>query len=563
MDGSSEVPDEGLLGVRAVHTHQYCPRRFWLEEVAKVRVENEHVLEGLGVHRRVDKPGGKLPAPKSKEAEPSSEDPPPWHARSLWLSSVKLRVSAKLDVVETDGAAVIPVDTKKGRAPDHGGLWPSDAVQLALQALLLKEAGYTVNEVGSFYAEERRKVVVPLTAEMEAAAIAEVAAAQATSAMKAPPLPLVDSPKCPGCSVHSVCLPDETNALLRRGGGDHDVRRVVPPNDDALPVYISDYGARVGLEKETLRISFLKDAKPAVKVPLQQVHSVTVVGGVQVSTQALHACMEQGAMVHFITSGGWLQGRAHGDGAALLHVRRAQFQHAEGSKGLEIARVIIADKIGNVRTLLRRNDDAMPDALLVQLKDLSDRAGTATDRPALLAIEAEAAKKSWAQYSQLLVGKDAAFGMLGRSRRPPRDRTNALLGFAYALLLKDCVHAVVGAGLDPFLGVFHTPHGGRPSLALDLMETFRPLVADSVVLSLVSRGEVEANGFVETGQAVTMHAHTRRALISAYERRITEEISHPLFGYRIRYRQVLAVQARLLARALTGELPTMPAFRTR
>lgn len=557
-----EGRDDDLLRVRKVHTHNYCPRRYWLEEIGKVWVDNEHVQDGLGVHRRVDKPGGKLPAPKTGD-DADAGTTAPWHARSLWLSSNTLGVSAKLDLVETDGAAVIPVDTKKGRAPDDGALWPADAIQLTLQALLLREAGYNVNEVGAFYAEERRKVLVPLTTEMEAAALAEVAAAKATSTMEAPPLPLVDSRKCLGCSVHSVCLPDEVNALLRRGGAEHGARRVVPPNNDALPVYISDYGARVGLKQQALRITFLKDAKPPVEVPLAQVQSVTVVGTAQVTTQALHAIMEQGAMVHYITSGGWLQGRVHGDGAALLHVRQAQFAHAQVQRGLEVARVLIADKIANVRTLLRRNDDAMPDVLLVQLKDLSDRSAVAADRTALLAVEAEAAKKAWAEYSQLLGTTAQEFAMTGRTRRPPRDRTNALLGFAYALLLKDCVHAVVGAGLDPFLGVFHTPQAGRPSLALDLMEPFRPLVADSVVLSLIRRGEVEPKGFAETGQAVAMLPHTRRALIGAYERRITEEITHPLFGYRIRYRQVLAVQARLLARALTGEIPAMPSFRTR
>ncbi len=559
-----EEADDSLLGVRAVHTHHYCARRFWLEEVAKVRVENEHVLEGLGAHRRVDKPGGKVPAPAAAGEDKSAGPNPPWQARSLWLSSGSLGLSAKLDLVEAEGGnRVIPVDTKKGKGPESGGIWPTDQIQLALQGLLLKEAGYAVTEVAAFYVEERQRVDEPLTAEMEAAARAEVVAARATLAMLAPPLPLVDSPKCPGCSVHSVCLPDEVNALLRRGAAGETPRRVVPPNDQTIPVYVTDHSARVGLKAESLRVSFHKDAKPAVEVPLHQVHSITVVGNAQVSTQALHAAMELGTMVHFITSGGWVQGRAHGDGAALLHVRQAQFAHAGEQRGLTIARTLIADKISNVRTLLRRNDGDAPDSLLLQLKDLADEAAQAQDRPTLLTKEAEAAKKSWAQYSTLLAAVDVAFQMKGRTRRPPKDQTNALLGFAYALLLKECIHAVVGAGLDPYLGVFHTPVAGRPSMALDLMEPFRPLVADSVVLGLVRRGEVKAAGFVDTGQAVTMTPSTRKALIAAHERRVMEEISHPLFGYRVSYRQVLAVQARLLARALTGEVPAMASFRTR
>jgi CRISPR-associated protein Cas1 len=131
------------------------------------------------------------------------------------------------------------------------------------------------------------------------------------------------------------------------------------------------------------------------------------------------------------------------------------------------------------------------------------------------------------------------------------------------LLTKDCVLAVRTAGLDAYLGVFHTTHHGRPSMALDLMEPFRPLIADSVVLGVIRRREVSSDGFKNTGQAVAMEQPARRALIAAYERRMAEEITHPLFGYRISYRQVLSVQARLLARTLTGEIDAMPSFRTR
>jgi len=150
-----------------------------------------------------------------------------------------------------------------------------------------------------------------------------------------------------------------------------------------------------------------------------------------------------------------------------------------------------------------------------------------------------------------------------RVERPPRDRVNALLGYTYALLVKDCVRAVEAAGLDPYLGVYHTPHHGRPALALDLMEPFRPLLADSVVLQVIRRSEIKPNDFRETGPSVAMKSGARKTLITAYERRMAEEITHPVFGYRASYRRTLAIQARLLARTLTGELDAFPSFRTR
>jgi CRISPR-associated endonuclease Cas1 len=131
------------------------------------------------------------------------------------------------------------------------------------------------------------------------------------------------------------------------------------------------------------------------------------------------------------------------------------------------------------------------------------------------------------------------------------------------MLTRDCTTAVAVAGLDPFLGVYHTPHHGRPSMALDLMEPFRPLLVDSTVLGVVRRGEVKPSGFVQLGDAVSMDKDTKRALAVAWERRLAERIKHPLFGYQVTYRQVLTIHARLLARVLTGELKAMPSFRTR
>jgi CRISPR-associated endonuclease Cas1 len=270
--------------------------------------------------------------------------------------------------------------------------------------------------------------------------------------------------------------------------------------------------------------------------------------------------------VSFLTSSGFFTGAFVGGHNNRVDVRIAQHRAAGTDVALAVARVLIADKIAGGRTLLRRNrddEDDVDDATLLRLQRLVEAAGAAPDPARLLAIEGEAAKKQWAAFSTLLSKTDAAFAMDGRSRRPPRDPTNAMLSFLSGMLTRDCLVATSLAGLDPYLGVFHTTHHGRPSLALDLMEPFRPLLVDSVVLGVIRRGEVVPNGFVRTGAGVAMDKPTRRALSVAYERRLAEHITHPRFGYRISYRQTLAVQARLLARALSGEIPALPSFRTR
>ncbi len=553
--------DEDLLPARMINEVVYCPRLFWLEHVAADFAENAHTALGRFVHRRVDRPGGAIAPPPGGGDEP-------WHARSLWLSSHDLGVTAKVDLVEEDAGGVVPVDTKKGRAPEGGGLWPSDEVQLVLQALLLREAGYKCEAVAAYYAQERRRVRVAITDEMEARASAAIEEARAWRASATPPPPLVGSPKCLGCSLNAICQPDEVHAL--ESGSEHTestpLRRVVPDSDDAQHLVLSSPRSRLGLRQETLVVTVVaEDETEAVqRVPLHKLRAVSIYGWGQVSSAVMHACLDAGVEIFLLSTGGWLKGRLAPLDSAQVHVRRAQHQPASADAPLAIARTLVADKIANVRTLLRRHvGDEAHRPELSRMRQLSSEAESAPSVEALLALEGEAAKRAWQLFSGLLASLDPAFAMAGRNRRPPRDPTNALLGFVYGMLVRDCVHAVAAARMDPCIGVFHTAHHGRPSMALDLMEPFRPLIADSVVLSVVSRAEVKPDGFVRTGQAVAMDDATRRAVIQAYERRLAELITHPRFGYRISYRQVLGVQARLIARVLTGELAQYPGFRTR
>jgi CRISPR-associated endonuclease Cas1 len=200
---------------------------------------------------------------------------------------------------------------------------------------------------------------------------------------------------------------------------------------------------------------------------------------------------------------------------------------------------------------------------LPQLKRLIGQVEEATSPEQLLGFEGDAARRYWGLMSSLFASVDERFGMNGRNRRPPLDPTNAMLSYGYALLLKDVTLALSRTGLDPYLGMLHTPHHGNPALALDVMEPFRPIVVDSVVLQVIKRGEVKPEDFVCSGQAVAMKSSARKALLRGYERRMSECITHPVFGYRISYRSILSVQARLLSRVFVKEIPELPSFRTR
>ena len=229
-------------------------------------------------------------------------------------------------------------------------------------------------------------------------------------------------------------------------------------------------------------------------------------------------------------------------------------------------RRFVQAKILNSRTFLRRNHSELPDEVFDAFKGDLRRVRRAEGVETLLSVEGTAASRYFAHFAGMLRPADssvATFDFAHRNRRPPRDPVNALLSFAYAMLTKDFTATLFSVGFDPYLGFFHKPRYGRPSLALDLMEEFRPLLADSVVLTLINNGEIGPADFISGLGGVALTQGGRMQLLTAYERRMRQEIIHPVFGYRISYRRVLEVQARLLGRYLMGEISEYPSFLTR
>jgi CRISPR-associated protein Cas1 len=292
---------------------------------------------------------------------------------------------------------------------------------------------------------------------------------------------------------------------------------------------------------------------------------------VQVSTQALHSLCEHGISVLYLSSGGWLQAIARGMDHKNVELRQRQFAAAASAdQALAIAKRLVTVKIRNSRTLIRRNAEPAPQTTLTRLRELGRAADSVDNLSSLLGVEGTAARVYFQAWGALLKppGGEAApastaFDFEGRNRRPPKDPVNAMLSMGYSLLTKDVVVAAMAVGFDPYLGFYHQPRYGRPALALDVMEEFRPLIVDSVVLSAVNTGAVSAEDFLRRGGAVTFTQAGRAKFIRAYERRMDEEVSHPVFGYRISYRRILEVQLRLLSRYLTGEIAEYPPFATR
>lgn len=269
---------------RMVNEFVYCPRLFYLEWVQGRFATSDDVEEGLYVHRVVDEPGGDLPDldPPDLDAPHTAGRP----ARSVWLTSASLGVSAKLDLVETDtDGTVTPVDYKKGSPDRHGRPWPADEAQSLLQALLLRDAGYTVDHAEIWYDEPRRRVSIPVTE----TAIATIRGTldqlwRAATANTAPP-PLIDSPKCPRCSLVGICLPDETNALRTRAATPRRPRSVMAANPDNRPVYVMEQGAVVGVRRGRLEV--IKGIENLGSYRLIDVSQVCIYGNVTLSAQVM------------------------------------------------------------------------------------------------------------------------------------------------------------------------------------------------------------------------------------------------------------------------------------
>ncbi len=532
----------------------------------------------------------------------ASDPDRPRSVRSLVLTSPKLGLTGTLDLTEIDGNRAIPVEYRKGRPRRNGGMasvatddmmeepkllpppdpWPTDRVQLGLQVLLLEEAGYSVPEAFIYYAAEKLRLRVCVDDALRKDALAELEAAKQTAAGSRP-APLVNDVKCPRCSLQPICLPDEINhqkltALTRDGealvpgqpvptADELTPRKLWPPRDDGMHVVLQREGVRVGVRGEFVRITG-KDGEVVRDLPLANMESLALVGSVQVSTQALAVFADHKVPVAYLTAAGRLTAMMDPMGSTSAAVRIAQVRLLDKpDKMLEFTRAIVVAKIANQRTLLMRNHANLPTRIAGDLQACVDAAGQAATVDQLRGHEGNAAAIYFTHFAGMFkegVKEIAArFDANGRQRRPPPDPINCVLSFAYTMLTHECVAALRLASLEPTIGAFHTTRPGRPALALDLMEPFRPLIADSVAVSAFNRGELTDGHFLSTASGCALTDAGRKGFFGACGRRMDTEITHPVFEYRLSYRRMLMLHARLIAAWLLGEIPTLAFLTTR
>lgn len=573
------------LPARMLNEFVYCPRLFFYEWVEGVFAQSDDTIEGSLRHETLGEKPEALPPPGEEPRERI-------HSRSVSLSSERYGLTAIMDLVEGDRQSVSPVDYKHGAPREQDDVldaWPTDAIQVCVQALVLRDHGYACDEAVVYYNKTKQRVRVPITEALVSATLTAVNDARQIAQSGRIPPPLVDSPKCVRCSLNGICLPDETLSLLHGAQGEDDtpqqltlfsdlgsgresgsasigdVRRLIPAGDDLRPLYVTGYGFSIGKSGGVLQIK--EKGALVQEARLNDVSQVNVFGSASVTTGAVQALSEREHPIAYFTMGGWFYGMTTGLGLKNVFLRRDQFRRADDDEFcLRIARAMVATKIRNQRTLLQRNHVEPPARALDAMRRLARQALDAGALESLLGIEGTAAHYYFGHFGGMVKVDDSErpdFDFTHRNRRPPRDPVNALLSLGYSLLVRDLTIVCHSIGFDPFVGFYHQPRFGRPALPLDLMEGFRPLIVDSAVLSAINTRMVTKDDFLVVGQSVSLTSRGRKRFLQAYEQRMDTLVTHPVFGYRVSYRRVLEIQTRLLARVVTGELPTYPGFETR
>ncbi len=571
-------PESAVWPARNIAEFAYCPRLFYLMEVEGIHVASHDTEAGQRIHKRVNKPSAR----KTCDAVEEVDHDRPQTIRSLTLTDLELGVTAVLDLAEIQGQQAVPVEYRKGRSrricnslPDeelNGDAesdgdettsyepWPTDRIQVTLQAMLLERAGYTVDKAVLYYASERRRLIVPITNALRAEALETLNSARSI-ATQPRPLPLINDPKCPRCSLHSVCLPDEINASR---GVQEKPRQLWPPRDDGIHIVAQSHGTKVGIRGGTLQITEV-DRGVVQEIPLASVESLSLLGTVQISTQAMHTLADRSIPVAMLSAAGRLISVVDPLDSVSADTRRNQVRvFDQPEKCLELSRVLIAAKIRNQRTILMRNACDLPTSVRESLAEQAAAAEKAESLASLRGHEGQAASIYFEHFGMMLNGalRDE-FDQHGRQRRPPTDPVNCCLSMAYSMLTHECSSSLRTGRLEPSIGAMHVSRPGRPALALDLMEPFRPLIADSLTISAFNRAELRPGHFQKTAAGCLFTDHGRKAFFEAYGRRMNDEVTHSTFGYRLSYRRMLILHARMIAAWLNGEIDTLSFLTTR
>jgi CRISP-associated protein Cas1 len=539
-----EAQEAVYLPISQVAEVAYCPRNFYYRAVEKIDLTDARMVQGSIAERKRD-----TRATIMREGK--------LQVRSVTVSSDTLGVIGVIDVLE-EGEFPCPVEYKTGSADE--GLY--ERVQLCLQAMCLEDTLGRVIPFGYlYYAGSRRRVLVDFDHILREKTLECVTEARRLMDSPIRPEPVNDW-RCPGCSLLPICMPAEDRFL---DGAGPKPRKPLPSLGIERVVYVDEQGAY--LRKDGSRLAVTKEGQPVASIPLAHVDQLILAGNMNLSTPLLKHLLRYDVEVVLLNAYGKYEGRFTAELSKNSVLRLRQYERSkEELFRLQVAKVMVSGKVQNMRAFLMRGNrtrgSAELETSIQRLRALLPTVDQATSIEALLGLEGAASHAYFQGFAEL-IGKDVAFDFQKRTRRPPRDPVNALLSLGYTLFCSDCITAAQIAGLDPYVGFYHIPVHGRPALALDLMEEFRVLLVDSVVLTLVNKGSIRPDDFEEKYGGWFLTERGREKFYAAYGQRKNTEVTHPIFEYTLAYRRVLELQARLLAKVVMEDIAAYQSFITR
>ncbi|MDP3273899.1 MAG: type I-MYXAN CRISPR-associated endonuclease Cas1 [Deltaproteobacteria bacterium] len=540
---------EPTLRVSALHALEYCPRLFYLEEVETLYVQDARVFAGRALHEVLE-----------------DEDDAMGVKHTLELESEALGLRGKLDALRRRNGRWLVIEHKRGRAKRDSDkrpiAWESDRLQVFAYAMLLEEStGEVVEGCRVRYHEDN--AVVPLVLGVAAREEVRAAIARARLLRQSTERPPVtpDANKCVRCSLAPVCLPEEERLAKDPEWSAIDLS---VKDLERRSLHVLSHGARIGKRSEELEIvtrTFATGETTTTRVGISEVGSVVVHGGGQISTQALHLCIDREVSVTWVTGGGRFVATAAAAGPTVQRRVRQYRALSDDAICLRLAKQLVHCKVSaQLRFVLRATRgeaagrDAALDEQITGIRAALRAIARCEDTGALLGHEGDAARRYFACWAWMTrEATDERLRYSGRTRRPPKDCVSALLGFGYALLLGDVTGAIIGVGLEPALGIYHRPRSSAPPLSLDLMELFRVAMVDMPVIASINRGQWSADDDFEiAGERVWLSDAGRKKFVGVYERRKAEEWRHSVVGYSLSWGRMIELEARLLEKEWNG-----------
>jgi CRISPR-associated protein Cas1 len=534
---------DDFLPVSLVSEIIFCPRNFYYRACERAEGINRFVLEGT------------LEDERRKERERIKREDR-LQVREVTLSSERLGIIGVLDAVEESGF-IYPIEYKRGELKES----LHDDVQLCLETLLLEEhIGKPIPFGYIYYTASKTRRRVDISDDLRKTSLEAIARAREILYKGEIPEPVADE-RCPGCALFPVCLPFEVKSL--KGNGPTQLKRIIPEIQTGRVLYVDEHGAYV--RKRGEKIVVTKDKEVITETPASYLRQLVLSANANISTQAIRFLLRMNVEIIYQSSWGRFEGRFVPEESKNSLLRLAQYRsHLDKGFALRVSKAFVSGKLSNMRTLLLRQNREIGDSNIEKacsdIKGILDRVAEVREKDELLGLEGIATRGYFSVFGRLIKQKALGFDFEKRTRRPPGDPVNALLSFGYSLLVGDMVSSLLTVGLDPYIGFFHSTKYGRPALALDLMEEFRPLIVDSLVLTILNKGMVEDGDFKEKFGGVYLEEEGRDTFFKAYAGRVKTEIVHPVFEYRVSYRRIFEIQARFLAKVLTGEIDEYAPF---